>query len=49
MYYRNADAAVIVYDTTDVKTFDDLKGWISDIEDKAPKNIKIMIVGNKGD
>ena len=49
MYYRDADGAVVVYDTTDDNSFNDLKAWISELEEKAPKDIKIIIVGNKGD
>ena len=49
MYYRDADGAVVVYDTTDRKSFENVKLWLSELEDKAPKNIEIMILGNKSD
>lgn len=49
MYYRDADAAIIVYDITDPKSFDDIESWIDELRDKAPKNIEIVIVGNKVD
>lgn len=28
MYYRNANAALIVFDITQYETFEDMKGWV---------------------
>eukprot|EP00347_Sterkiella_histriomuscorum_P016517 403352881 len=50
MYYRDADGAILVFDVTDKESFENLKqAWIKDIEEKAPENIQIAIVGNKSD
>ena len=50
MYFRDADGAILVYDTTDRDSFDNLKNvWIKDLKEKAPENIQIAIVGNKSD
>ncbi len=50
MYFRDADGAILVYDVTDKDTFDNLKNmWIKDIQDKAPENIQLAMVGNKND
>lgn len=50
MYYRDADGAVLVFDVTDRESFENVKNyWLKDIEEKAPENIQIAIVGNKSD
>ena len=50
MYYRDADGAILVFDVTDKQSFENLKmTWIKDVEEKAPENIVIAIVGNKSD
>ncbi len=50
MYFRDADGAVLVFDVTDRESFENLKNyWIKDIQEKAPENIQIAIVGNKSD
>ena len=49
MYYRNAAAAVIVYDITDGESFDKMKGWVLELQKMASSDIVIAIVGNKVD
>jgi GTPase SAR1 family protein len=50
MYFRNADACILVYDVTDRDSFSQLKTiWLKDLLDKAPANIIKAIVGNKCD
>ena len=49
IYYQDAAAAVIVYDTTNIKSFDGIKTWVDELKMKGPKNIFLMIVGNKSD
>lgn len=49
MYYRDADGAIIVYDTTDRRSFEAVQEWIQELKDKAPSNLDIAIVGNKID
>ena len=50
MYYRDADGAILVFDVTDKQSFENIKNiWIKDVEEKAPENIQIAIVGNKSD
>ena len=48
MYYRMADGFTLVYDITDRASFDDLKYWINEIEQKA-NNCKVILLGNKWD
>lgn len=41
---------VIVYDTTCVKSFEDIdKFWFNEIESYADKDIKFLLLGNKSD
>ena len=49
MYYRNADAAVIVYDITSKESFDDTNIWLQELLEKGPPKIIIALVGNKLD
>lgn len=49
IYYRDADAAVVVYDTTNRQSFDEIPSWLSELHEKAPSNIVIVIIGNKSD
>jgi small GTP-binding protein len=49
MYYRNASAAICVYDVTIRKSFEQVEGWIQAyhavVGDKSP----ILLIGNKID
>lgn len=48
-YYNNAHGAMIIYDLTNKISFIQLNKWLKDVINSAPKNIVIMIVGNKYD
>lgn len=50
MYYRRANAAMIVYDITREKSFDEAQEWVKELESKVDnKNLALCIVGNKCD
>jgi small GTP-binding protein len=49
MYYRSADIAVLVYDVTQLDSFDAMEQWASELAEKAPPNLQLMVVGNKVD
>lgn len=49
MYYRSAAVAVLVYDVTSKSSLDGLEDWAAEIADKAPTNIKLVVIGNKAD
>ncbi|OHT13085.1 small GTP-binding protein [Tritrichomonas foetus] len=49
MYYRSAAVAVLVYDITQKQSLDGLEDWAAEIADKAPHNIKLVVIGNKTD
>ncbi|CAO3695033.1 unnamed protein product [Rhizopus stolonifer] len=49
MYYRNSQAAIVVYDITKIETLDKAKSWIKELQRQANTDIVIALVGNKLD
>jgi len=49
MYYRRANAAIIVYDITRQKTFSDAREWVKELQSKVDSKIALCVVGNKCD
>ena len=50
MFYKDANAAVMVYDVTRKESFEELKNyWSGQIRDSSPENIILAIAGNKSD
>ena len=50
VYYRDADAAILVCDVTDKASFTNLKdNWYQELNAIAPDNMLKVIVGNKID
>eukprot|EP00250_Pteridium_aquilinum_P029649 c398_g1_i1 orf=220-834(+) len=49
IYYRDADAALLVYDVTDSDSFKRVKSWVKELRQMAPKNIVLAIACNKYD
>ena len=48
-YYRGALGAMIVYDITKYKTFDNVARWLEELKQYADDGMMIMLVGNKTD
>lgn len=48
-YYNDSHGAMVTYDMTDKESFNRVDKWISELKNHAPKNIVIMVVGNKSD
>ena len=53
MYFRDADAAIVVYDITDMQSFEKVEKWVKQLiefklEDGS-QQIHITVVGNKSD
>jgi len=49
MYYRGAQAAIVVYDITNADTFSRAKVWVKELQRQAAPNIVIALTGNKAD
>ncbi|KAI9202506.1 rab family protein [Polychytrium aggregatum] len=49
MYYRNAQAAIVVYDITKAASLEKAKSWVKELQRQANPNIVIALVGNKLD
>ncbi|BFZ63119.1 GTP-binding protein of the rab/ypt [Saitoella coloradoensis] len=49
MYYRNAQAAVVVYDITQPASLDKAKSWVKELQRQASDSIIIALAGNKAD
>ena len=50
IYYRDATAALVVYDITKRDTlFGEAEHWIKDLKENAPSNVIIALAGNKSD
>ena len=48
-YYRGAHGIMMVYDITDLESFQNLNSWLIEIEKNASKNVYKILVGNKKD
>ncbi|RDB20501.1 Ras-like GTP-binding protein RYL2 [Hypsizygus marmoreus] len=49
MYYRGANAALLLYDITNASTFNDIRGWLEELKKNCPPELIIYIVGSKAD
>jgi len=49
MYYRGAQAAIVVYDITNLDSFERAKSWVKELQRQGNANIVIAIAGNKVD
>ena len=50
IYFRDADAAILVCDVTDKESFDNLKeNWYKEMKQLGPENMIVFILGNKTD
>ena len=50
MFYKDANAAVMVYDITRKESFEELKTyWAEQIKDNSPKEIILAVAANKSD
>ena len=48
-YYKGAQGIMLVYDITDLESFEDLNKCFYELEKNAPKNAYKILVGNKCD
>eukprot|EP00826_Nyctotherus_ovalis_P012302 TRINITY_DN13235_c0_g3_i1.p1 TRINITY_DN13235_c0_g3~~TRINITY_DN13235_c0_g3_i1.p1 ORF type:complete len:195 (+),score=65.95 TRINITY_DN13235_c0_g3_i1:196-780(+) len=48
-YYKDAAIALIVYDITNLSTFEGAKNWVDEVSKNAPLSTLVFLVGNKSD
>ena len=48
-YYKGAHGIILIYDVTNITTFNNIKSWVSQIRENTTEKIKIALVGNKID
>ncbi|XP_014670471.1 PREDICTED: ras-related protein Rab-37-like [Priapulus caudatus] len=48
-YYRDAHALLLLYDVTNRHSFDNIRAWLSEINEYAQEDVVIMLIGNKCD
>lgn len=49
VYYRGANAALVVFDLTRPETFENAKQWMEDVLMKCGSDVVVTFVGNKSD
>jgi small GTP-binding protein len=49
MYYRDANAAIMVYDITKRGSYEGLKKWHRELTESGPKEMAVVVAGNKED
>ena len=48
MYYRDADAALICFDLSSIKTFNSVQYWVQEIEKNCNRDINSLVLGLAG-
>jgi small GTP-binding protein len=49
LFYRDAEAGIVVFDITDTDSFTKASKWISELKTERADDILIIVVGNKTD
>jgi Ras-related protein Rab-21 len=49
LYYRNANAALLVFDVTNHRSFEEVKSWVLELQKNVQEPMYLLLVGNKID
>jgi len=44
MYYKNASAIILVYDSTNKESFEALQSWMDEIDDNASEDLLLIAI-----
>lgn len=48
-YYKGANGIILMYDITCMRSFNNVRNWLSSINNSSAENIQIILLGNKID
>ena len=48
-FYRGSHGIILIYDVTSLKTFENIKSWVTQIHEEISDKVVIYLVGNKVD
>ena len=48
-YYKGARGIILIYDITNIKSYDNIKKWINEIKEEISEKVTIILIGNKID
>ncbi|XP_071942106.1 ras-related protein Rab-8A-like isoform X1 [Antedon mediterranea] len=48
-YYRGSKGIIVVYDITNIKSFENSRVWLDNVKEKASEDVELMLLGNKCD
>ena len=48
-YYKGANGIILIYDVTNMQSYENVKNWIAQIKEEANQNVLIYLAGNKID
>lgn len=49
LYFRDAAAALLVYDITDASSFESLPHWLATLRNSSSNHVILAVAGNKAD
>lgn len=49
MFYRNSNAALLVYDITNYQTFESMQNWVVELKRNVEESMVLCVIGNKLD
>lgn len=49
MFYRNANAALLIFDITSRTSFESMQGWVQELRRNVEEAMVLVVVGNKTD
>lgn len=49
VFYRNAQAAIICYSTTDLTSYENVDRWMNEVKASCPEDVQVFLCGTKAD